>query len=93
MIRLRAFPWWALALAALLLLLALGAVADGYVFRFLGAILKCATGLALGYYAHRHLVMQGRRLLPDDDSPAAQGKRISRAILMGACALTVGMAV
>lgn len=93
MIRVRALPWWLLAVGFLFLLLLTGWVADGYVGRFAGAVVKCCTGLAIGYYAHRHLVLQGRRISAEDQTAAAQSKRISRAILMGACALTVGLAV
>jgi hypothetical protein len=91
--QLRALPWWALALIALAGLFLIGAVADGYVFRTAGAVIKTALGLALGYYAHRHLVMQGARIQQGDTSSAANAQRTSRAIVMGACALAVGLAV
>ena len=90
--RLRAFPWWALALAALILLFLVGFVADAYVFRSVGAVFKTALGLALGYYAHLHLVCQGNHIPADDQSAAAQSKRLSRAIVMAACAIGVAMA-
>ena len=91
--RIRALPWWALAAAALAALLLAGFVGDGYVFRTIGAAIKCCLGLAIGYYAHRHLVMQGRSIDPADDSAAAQSKRLSRAVIMAGCALTMGLAV
>ena len=90
--RIRALPWWALAAAALFGLLTLGLVGDGYVFRSVGAVFKSALGLALGYYAHLHLVCQGQHIAQDDNSAAAQSKRLSRAVVMAACALAVAIA-
>ena len=90
--RIRAFPWWALALATLILFFLVGWVGDGYLFRSVGAVLKVCIGLAVGYYAHLHLVCQGYRIDPTDNSAAAQSKRLARAIVMAACALGVAIA-
>ena len=90
--RIRALPWWAFGLAALVLLFLAGFVADGYLIRAVAAVFKVCLGLAVGYYAHLHLVCQGYRIDPTDNSAAAQSKRLSRAIVMAACALGVALA-
>lgn len=89
----RAWPWWVLALLLLAALLFVGGIGDGWAFRTAGALIKTALGLALGYYAHRHLVNQGEKIDPNDNTAAAQSRRLARAVIMGACALAVALAV
>jgi uncharacterized membrane protein len=89
----RASPWWVIALGLLIVAALVGVIGDGYLYRTLGGVIKCALGLAIGYYAHRHLVMQGRRIPRDEDGFAFQGLRSSRALLMGAAAIAVAVAV
>lgn len=89
----RGWPWWVLALLLLAALLFVGGIGDGWAFRMAGAVIKTSLGLALGYYAHLHLVSQGQHIPSHDNSAAAQSRRLARAVIMAACALAVALAV
>lgn len=89
----RAAPWWCGVVVVLCAMLWVGALSEGYVMRMLGAALKCCAGLSIGYYAHRHLVMQGERIRRWDEGASAMSMRTARAVLMSACAIAVAIAV
>ena len=88
----RDWPWWLVVLIVLGGGWLIGGIADGYLWRTVGAVGKACIALVIGYWAHRHIIMQGRRIGRDEQGPDARMARISRAIIIAAFVIAVAIA-